>query len=281
MATCYPAPGVGHLDRASGRRWDRLLLRRAIEFYEAHALLLAVLFAQKQSYTATLMDSHTRLQLAHQHQRALLTELDHRVKNALATVSAVASLTKDTSGSMEEFVTALDGRIRSMAHTHELLSVRGWRGVPLAELVECELAAYASRDNVEINGPELMLRPEAGQPISMVIHELATNAAKYGALSMPCGRVSVLWDRVSNGSPRFVLLWRETGGPRVGAPQKAGGGTRIIRDLIPYEIGGTVDISFAPEGFQCRLEVPLKNIIAETPNASGTVRTHEPSENRL
>ena len=120
-----------------------------------------------------------------------VAELDHRVKNVLATVQAVASHTMQASSSMEHFVTALNGRIRSMASTHELLSHRRWLGIPLAELVERELAPYTTGSNAEIGGPEVMLNAEAGQAMATVLHELVTNAAKYGALSVASGRVSI------------------------------------------------------------------------------------------
>ena len=150
-------------------------------------------------------------------QRTLVAELDHRVKNALATVQAVAAHTMDASSSMEHFIAALDGRIRSMGSTHELLSHRRWLGIPLAELVERELAPYATGANTEIGGPEVMLSAEAGQTMGMVLHELATNAAKYGALSIPSGRVSIRWRRPLNGSARdrLVFTWLESGGPLV------------------------------------------------------------------
>ena len=191
-------------------------------------------------------------------QRTLLAELDHRVKNALATVSAVVSHTRQGSRSVADFVAALDGRIRSMATTHELLSSRRWHGVSLTELVRRELAPYATRNNTEINGPDISLKPEAGQAMAMVLHELATNAAKYGALSTKNGRVSIRWDRHLNGHPRshLVFEWQEIGGPPVVALGKSSYGTSTIRDLIPYEFGGTVDLVLAPEGVRCRLELP-------------------------
>ena len=193
-------------------------------------------------------------------QRTLLAELDHRVKNALATVSAVVSHTWQGSRSVADFVAALDGRIRSMATTHELLSSRRWHGVSLTELVRRELAPYATRNNTEINGPDILLKPEAGQAMAMVLHELATNAAKYGALSTKNGRVSIRWDRHLNGHPRshLVFEWQEIGGPPVVALGKSSYGTSTIRDLIPYEFGGTVDLVLAPEGVQCRLELPAE-----------------------
>ena len=204
----------------------------------------------------------------------LIAELDHRVKNVLATVSAVAGQTLETSSSMSHFVAALDGRIRSMATAHELLSTRQWRGMPMAELVRREFAAYASSNNTKIDGPEVMLSAEAGQAMAMVIHELVTNAAKYGALSTQSGHVSVRWYRKLNGSAQLVLVWQETGGPRVEAPRKSGYGTGVVRDLIPYEFGGTVDLSFAPEGVRCRLEIPFDRVSSDNRNASGSERLH-------
>jgi PAS domain S-box-containing protein len=188
-------------------------------------------------------------------QRTLLAELDHRVKNALSTVSAVVSHTWQGSKSVADFVAALDGRIRSMATTHELLSSCRWQGVSLTELVRRELEPYATRYNTEINGPGILLKPEAGQAMATVLHELATNAAKYGALSTKNGRVLIRW-----GRPRshLVFEWQELGGPPVVALGKSSYGTSTIRDLIPYEFGGTVDLVLAPEGVQCRLELPAE-----------------------
>jgi two-component sensor histidine kinase len=203
----------------------------------------------------------------------LVAELDHRVKNVLATVQAVAAHTMQASGSMEHFVAALDARIRSMGSTHELLSHRRWAGIPLAELVERELAPYTTGSNAEIGGPEVMLSAEAGQTMAMVLHELVTNAAKYGALSVPSGRVSVVWRVPLNGSAgdRLVLTWRETGGPLVVPPSKSGYGMDVVRNVIPYELGGTVDHVLAPEGARCQVEIPLAQLNGGSSQSNGSV----------
>jgi two-component sensor histidine kinase len=213
----------------------------------------------------------------------LLAELDHRVKNILATVSTVAARTRDGSSSIHEFVASLEGRISSMARTHELLSATQWQGISVLELVRRELAPYATRGNTDISGPEVILRAEAGQALGMVLHELATNAAKYGALSTQNGRVSIAWQQLLNGHPRsqLILQWSEVGGPSVIAPQHSGFGMSTIRDLIPYEFGGTVDLAFGPSGVRCRLELPADWLIAnaEPPSkapAHAFLRTRDP-----
>jgi PAS domain S-box-containing protein len=200
----------------------------------------------------------TERKRAEQARKILNAELDHRVKNTLATVTAVISRTREGSRSVADFAAALEGRIRSMAVTHQLLSSRHWQELSLIELIRSELAPYAASENTEISGPTVLLKPEAGQALAMVLHELATNAAKYGALSSDKGRVLIRWDRRLNGRrlSNLVLEWREVGGPWVNAPGKSSYGTSTIRDLIPYEFGGAVDLVFAPEGVRCRLELP-------------------------
>jgi PAS domain S-box-containing protein len=195
---------------------------------------------------------------AEEQQRLLIAELDHRVKNVLATVSTVAARTLDGSRSMRHFAASLDGRIRSMARTHELLSANHWQGISLPALVQRELAPYATRVNTEINGPNVKLKAEACQAVGMVLHELATNAAKHGALSTNDGSVAIRWERRPKGlqHSHLVLEWREFGGPCVASPKDFGFGTSTIRDLIPYEFGGTVDLTFCPDGVQCRLKLP-------------------------
>jgi two-component sensor histidine kinase len=189
-------------------------------------------------------------------QRFLVSELDHRVKNVLSTVRAIITQTQEASSSHNDFVTGLNCRMDSLDRTHELLSESNWRGASLAEIVRREIAPYAA-GNAEAGGPSVTLKAEAIQAVAMVLHELTTNAAKYGAFSNRTGRVSVQWRWPQTGSPdRLVIEWKETGGPSVKAPSQSGYGTGIIRELIPFELGGKVDLVFAPEGIRCRLEVP-------------------------
>jgi two-component sensor histidine kinase len=202
----------------------------------------------------------TERKRAEEHQRLLVAELDHRVKNVLARVAVVAMYTRQGSSSMDEFVRALDGRIQSMAAAHALLSQNRWQGVALTDLVHRQLAPYTTHANTTIGGPEITLTAEATQAAAMVLQELVTNALKYGALSTPNGRVSVTWERPSDpdGVARLLITWRETGGPPTVAPTGSGYGTSLIRDLIPHELGGTVDLAFTAAGVCCTIEIPLE-----------------------
>jgi PAS domain S-box-containing protein len=201
----------------------------------------------------------TERKLAEERQGLLIAELDHRVKNILAQVAAVTTSTRRSSRSFEEFVGSLDGRIQSMAIAHTLLSSAGWQSVCLGTLVRNELAAYATGSNVAISGPDFLLNSAETQAVARVLHELATNAAKYGALSIPGGQVSVHWNVKPNGAAtNLTLIWRELGGPPVASEVQAGYGTDLIRNLIPHELGGLVDLAFGADGVSCRIEFPVK-----------------------
>jgi PAS domain S-box-containing protein len=192
-------------------------------------------------------------------QDLLIAELDHRVKNVLARVAVVAMYTRQGSGSMDEFVTTLDGRIQAMATAHSLLSESHWQGVGLSDLVRHQLAPYATGANMTTAGPDVVLTAVATQAVAMVLHELVTNAGKYGALSTATGRVSMTWECSRSGAAMAMLyiVWREMAGPPITAPVQSGFGTSLIRDLIPHEIGGKVDLAFQPEGALCKIEFPL------------------------
>jgi PAS domain S-box-containing protein len=203
----------------------------------------------------------TERKQAEERQSLLIAELDHRVKNLLARVAAVATYTREGSRSIDQFVQALDRRIQSMATAHSLLSQSRWQGVDFGDLVRHQLAPYATDANMMIGGPQITLTSEATQAVAMVLHELVTNAAKYGALSSPGGQVSVTWDSQPNGSDAAATLtidWRESGGPPITAPTKSGYGTSLIRDLIPHELGGAVDLEFPLGGVCCKLKILLQ-----------------------
>src|SRR5262249_13686891 len=161
-----------------------------------------------------------------------------------ALVAVVAKQTGQSSNSIDTFVHALEGRIQAMADAHVLLSQSHWRGVDIADLARRQLAPYTSKAKVFIDGPHIILSAAAAQALAMGLHELTANAVKYGALSSPHGKVWVRWEgRVAgDGVVRVAFSWRESIGPPVTAPKRCGHGTNLIRNLIPHELGGTVDL---------------------------------------
>ncbi len=203
----------------------------------------------------------TERKRAENQQALLVTELNHRVKNILAEVAAVTSSKRQGDYSSGEFLQSLDGRIRSMAEAHSLLGKSGWQSVGLDALVRSQLAPYTTGENVTISGTDIVLHSAEIKALSKVLHELTTNAAKYGALSIPGGKVSISWGRKPNGQAASLILeWREVGGPPVVSNVQSSYGTDLIRNLIPHELGGAVDLMFAAEGVNCQIEFPLEKI---------------------
>jgi two-component sensor histidine kinase len=201
----------------------------------------------------------TELKQAEKRQDLLVAELDHRVKNILAQVAVVAASTRQGSHSIDEFLQSLNGRIQSMAAAHTLLGKSGWQSVGLDALVRNQLAPYATDTNITISGTDIMLTAAKVQAVARVLHELVTNAAKYGALSTPGGHVSVNWDRKPNGEgTNLSIVWQELNGPTVKSVAQSSYGTDLIRNLIPHELGGKVDLAFDPKGVSCRIELPIK-----------------------
>jgi PAS domain S-box-containing protein len=230
-----------------------------IKWIEARSLIAYDNAGRAERLTGIYIDV-TERRKAEDHKSLLVAELDHRVKNVLACVAAIAQCSRECSGSAEEFLDMLNRRINSLANTHALLSRSRWQGVSLGALVRSELAFCAKDVSAHIEGPELILAAEATQPVAMVLHELATNAAKYGALSNGQGRVLARWWLSSLGltGGNLLIEWKETGGPPVVAPTASGFGTSVIRDLIPYELGGAVHYEFASDGVCCKLEIPTR-----------------------
>jgi two-component sensor histidine kinase/CheY-like chemotaxis protein len=190
---------------------------------------------------------------AEERQALLAREVDHRARNALAVVQSIVRLTR--AGSIDAHVAAVEGRIRALARAHILLSQSRWQGAELRRLVEEELAPYRTtdRDKIVAIGPDVVLEPATAQTLALALHELATNAAKYGPLSATPGRVRLTWD-VRPGS--LALEWSETGGPAVAVPTTKGYGTRVISASIERQLGGTAIFDWRPEGLHCTFSVP-------------------------
>jgi two-component sensor histidine kinase len=198
----------------------------------------------------------TRRKRSEKRHDLLSAELDHRVKNVLAPVAAVIRHTQRRCGTTHEFVKAIDGRIQSIAAAHALLSQSRWFGVSVSDLIRHQLAPYTTDANTLISGPDVMLTSAQTQAVALVIHELVTNAAKHGALSGPDGKVSVSWDLTgTDAASTLTIMWRELDGPPIVAPVPSGYGLSLVRDLIPHELGGTVELTFPSDGACCKIEI--------------------------
>jgi PAS domain S-box-containing protein len=193
-------------------------------------------------------------------QSLLIRELHHRVKNTLATVQAIVGSTARAASTVDEFYSAFVGRIVSLAHTHSLLTDDEWQTVPLRQLLADELRPYDEGGRIALQGPDVELPSDMAVPIGMAIHELTTNAAKYGALSRRTGRLEIAWDigPGPDGGRRLAFAWSERGGPPVAAPKRQGFGSRLLQRVLTAQLEAEVDIAFPPEGLRLRMTAPLK-----------------------
>lgn len=201
---------------------------------------------------------------ANEQQRRLIGELNHRVKNILHLISIVIDRSRERYDSVDGYVGALRGRIGAMTRTHTRLSRAGWSGVGLAEIIGDELAPYASPTNVTFGGPALTLKPEAAQAMTLVLHELATNAAKYGALAAGVtGTVHIGWQLTGpeHDPTTLQLIWQEKTGRPVQEPAAEGYGLSMIRNLLRHELDGAVDLAYRPPGLRCEIRLPVASAI--------------------
>jgi PAS domain S-box-containing protein len=192
-----------------------------------------------------------------EHQRLLVNELNHRVKNTLAIVQSLAVQT--FKGESRNTVAAFESRLGALAAAHDVLTAESWDAASLHEVIEKSgLGCGAGRDRIQVDGPDLRIQPKSAVALSMALHELCTNAVKYGALSGPGGLVRISSQLLDSGGPvRLVLRWEESGGPPVAVPDRRGFGSRLIERGLAAELGGTAIIDFAPTGVVCTIEAPL------------------------
>lgn len=180
----------------------------------------------------------------------LMAELDHRVKNVLAAVQALAQQTAKRTTSLDAFLQTFGGRLKAMASANELLTAARWRGAAIDHLAAAELGALAP-GQTSWSGPELFLTPRAANALSLALHELATNAVKFGALSVETGHVTLRWTARPGGG--FELTWTETGGPTVAAPKRQGFGSTLLAQVTGRELNGDTDVDYRPAGVTVRL----------------------------
>ena len=199
------------------------------------------------------------------HLRLLLRELTHRSKNLLAVIQAMARQTARHTGSVETFLTQFGARLQALAASHDLLIRESWYGASLGELVRSQLGVYldGSAPQISIDGPAIAIKPEAAQSLGLALHELAVNAAKFGALSVPTGRVAITWSRLENVDGSAVELdWRERLGPKVKTRRRKGFGSIVIERNLARALDAKVDLEFDPDGLRCHIVIPGNQILA-------------------
>jgi two-component sensor histidine kinase/PAS domain-containing protein len=194
----------------------------------------------------------TERKQAEERQNLLAREVDHRAKNALALVQSIVRLTRGDN--VKAYVHAVEGRITALARVHTILALSSWQGAEIRKLIDEELAPYCIGDQVSFDGPEVQLQPATAQTLTLALHELVTNSAKYGALSTLSGRLSIIW-KVQAG--HLVLEWKEMDGPLIQKPISRGFGTRSVIASIESQLGGRAEFDWRLEGLICRLLVPL------------------------
>jgi PAS domain S-box-containing protein len=195
------------------------------------------------------------------HLRLLMRELTHRSKNLLAVIQGMARQTARHAGSVEGFLNQFGDRLQALAASHDLLVRESWYGASLRELIQSQLGAYIgnAENQVTIDGPPTALKPEAAQNLGLALHELAVNAAKFGALSLPGGRVSIIWTLQDHV---LTIEWREQNGPKVKIRRKRGFGSMVIERNLARALDAKVDMAFEPDGLRCHIVIPESQMLA-------------------
>lgn len=202
------------------------------------------------------------------HVRFLMREIAHRSKNLLAVIQAMARQTAVTAGSAHDFEQIFSARLQALAASHDILMDEDWHGASIDELVRTQVGHYVDLigTRIHLTGPELMLKPEAAQNLGLALHELATNAAKYGALSNEDGHVDIRWD-LHDG--RFAIAWQERGGPAVSPPAREGFGHKVVTRIVTLALEGKVDLRFEPSGLVWKLDIPDRHILTRGVSGRG------------
>ena len=278
--------GDPYLPKEFGPNGDRLSPRKSFEAWSetvrGRSQPFTALEQQvAESLRATLIEvvlrmsdeAHAERQQAAERQELLIAELNHRVRNILSLIRGLVRQTRG-SGSIDDYVTELDGRIHSLARAHNQITSDNWGPAPLRGLIETEAAAYLAgkATRVRTEGPEVLLAPTAFSTLALVLHELMTNSAKYGALS-DNGHVDVRW--LVDGQGWLQLDWQESGGPVVQPPTRQGFGSTIIRRSIPYDLGGEANVDFRPLGLAAHFAVPERHVTQRIAKVTASVAEPE------
>jgi PAS domain S-box-containing protein len=257
-----------HLGSEYERQQKRVMEERVPVTFEARSVVfpdryIEMRVSPKEGSGIAVSFSDITCRKAQERQRELLVhELNHRVKNTLAVVQSLAAQSLRSAQVPRETSAAFEGRLMALAAAHDLLTRESWEAAELRAVVGEALRPFDQGHRFDISGPDLRIRPQAAVSLTLALHELATNASKYGALSNAAGRVAVDWT-ITEAEPRTIrFVWRESGGPPVAPPARRGFGSRLIRQGLAGEVGGTVTLDFPPEGLVCAFEAPVANLEA-------------------
>jgi two-component sensor histidine kinase len=199
-----------------------------------------------------------------EHLRIVLRELAHRSKNLLAVIQGIARQTAESASSTQQFVTRFNGRIFSLSRAHDVLTDADWRGARIFDLVRSQVALYAESrlPSLSIEGENGFLRPNAAQYIGLALHELTTNALKYGALSRDDGRIEVTFEKTADAPAMYRFSWRETSGADIREPRGRSFGLIMLCEVVPTSVSGSADLNFTPQGLHYQLDVPKAQLVA-------------------
>ncbi len=281
----YGPNGPRLTPRKSFEAWSKLVEGTCLPFTPAELQVAETLRVALLEIVLQLSDLAVRERAkANAHQEILIAELNHRVRNILSLIRGLISQTRDSALSADAFVMTLDDRVQALARAHDQLTAERWGPARLIDLILTETHAYLGekRDRILLDGPNVLIDPTAFTALALVVHELVTNAAKYGALS-DGGTVRLAWTVDGQGS--LAICWREEGGPPVRPPKRKGFGSTIIEQSIPYDLGGRAEVSYEAVGFAAKLVIPsrfvgeiLPDVAKSTAPPSGEVATGRPLE---
>jgi len=221
--------------------------------------------AEANTLAAVLSEASLELKNRQEHAAFLMGELAHRAKNQLAVVRGMALQTARQSRNVDEFTEGFNQRLQGLAESQDLMVRQNWQGAWLSDLVQAHVKLFAATSRTDVSGPALFLDATAVQNIGFALHELATNASKYGALHSPDGRVSVSWHRIDD---RIHLEWKETGGPDTNQPERKGFGSLVLTQLVPRSLQGNATLEFTPQGCRWMLDFPASHVVTNLPHAN-------------
>jgi two-component sensor histidine kinase len=243
--------------RASNERWH--LRRDGSRFWASGSMMPLLDDAGRVRGFLNVFRDNTALRTDSEHCALVMAEMSHRMKNTFATIQAVALQTLRRGGVSKEIQDTFEARLIALARSHELLTRNQWHGAALTEVLERTLLPYGDGERANMKGPRVWLPAQAVELLGLAFHELGTNAAKYGALSVPDGFIDICWHikTAANGTHLAQIVWRERGGPLVTVPEQRGFGSRLLEQGVVQHLDGTLKLAFHPQGLECSICLPI------------------------